>query len=59
MCQTTAEILSIGSPGYESMCGVCADVGEACALSCEALGDMEACAEACRRCADLCRALTG
>lgn len=59
-CQTAANGMKRGSPLYASFCAVCADVCDACAKSCERVGDteMQACADLCRRCADACREMS-
>ena len=58
MCQTAANFMSRGSEVHALTCGVCAEVCERCAASCEQTGDdeqMRRCAEVCRRCATSCR----
>lgn len=57
ICQTSANFMLRGSELHLSTCGVCAEVCERCATSCEQMGDdaqMKACAEMCRRCAESC-----
>lgn len=47
-----------GSQFSGRVCGVYADLCDACAQECQRIADgdiMRQCAEACRRCADLCR----
>lgn len=58
ICQTSADLMLMGSTYHARMCALCADVCEACARSCEQVGDMEACVLACRRCAESCRKMT-
>ena len=58
ICQTSANFMLRGSEFHARTCGVCAEVCERCAASCESLGDdqhMKDCAQACRRCAESCR----
>lgn len=58
ICQTSANFMLRGSDLHTHTCGVCAEVCERCARSCEQMGNdeqMQACAEACRRCAESCR----
>lgn len=58
ICQTSANFMLRGSELHGRTCGVCAEVCEACARSCDQMGDdamMRACADACRRCAESCR----
>jgi hypothetical protein len=55
ICEVTADFMTRGSP-YQAYIGeICAAICEAVAESCRLLGDMEECAEACERCAILCR----
>ncbi len=60
ICRTSADFMVRGSQHHHLTCGVSAKICEACAVSCEALGDaeMKACAEACRRCAESCGAMS-
>lgn len=57
MCRVTAHFMLRQSLYHEYTCTVCGDICEACAISCEEIGDpeMEACAKQCRECATLCR----
>jgi len=46
------------SPAHRRMCEVCAEVCDACAVSCEQFSDdrvLDDCAKECRRCAESCR----
>ena len=56
-CQAAADFMRRNSRLHASECAACADVCEACAQSCERLGDaeMKRCADICRRCAKSCR----
>ena len=55
MCQTSANFMLMQSPLHKITCGVCSQVCEACAKSCEEVGGMENCAQTCRTCAEHCR----
>ena len=58
ICRTSADFMLRRSDLHTLTCGVCAQVCERCAVSCETLRDddtMRACAEECRRCAASCR----
>lgn len=55
ICRTAAEFMLGSSVFYPQLCGLCAQVAEACAQSCEDVGGLEACARACRGCAQSCR----
>lgn len=55
LCQTATNFMLSGSAFHANLCGICGDVREACAKSCEAIGDMEECVKACRECAASCR----
>lgn len=53
-----ATLLSGNSRFAYQLCGVCADMCDACAAECEKYSDVETmriCAEACRRCGKTCR----
>lgn len=55
ICRSSAAFMLNGSPFHHQTCGVCAEVCEACARSCAAIGEMDDCVRACEHCADLCR----
>ena len=57
MCQTCADFMSRQSVMHTATCLACADVCDACAISCEQVGDemMLACADLCQRCGQACR----
>ena len=55
ICQTTSNFMLSGSAFYQNLCGICADICDACAKSCEQVGGMEDCVKACRACAESCR----
>ena len=57
ICQTSANFMLIGTELHNLTCGVCAQVCEECARSCEGLDGMEECVQACRRCAESCRTM--
>ena len=56
-CQTAADFMVRGSGHHAAECAACAEVCEACAVSCAAFDcdDMKRCTEVCRRCAQSCR----
>lgn len=56
-CQVAADFMTRDSRLHSSECAACAEICDACAQSCEHLGDaeMKRCAEICRRCAARCR----
>ncbi len=56
-CQSAANFMLIRTDKHKAMCGLCAEICEACAASCEQLGDMQDCVDACRRCAQSCRSM--
>jgi hypothetical protein len=58
ICRTAAHFMMADSALHPRVCGVCAEVCTACALSCEPLGDMEECVAACRACARSCEAMS-
>lgn len=55
ICRTAAHFMIMESRLHQKICAVCADVCEACAVSCQQIGDMGECVEICRHCADNCR----
>ncbi len=55
LCQTAADLMTSGSRFHARVCGVCADVSEACAKSCAGLDGMESCVQVCSDCAASCR----
>jgi hypothetical protein len=62
ICDTAVAFMARGSELQPMVCGVCADVCERCAASCERFGDdemMRKCADLCRRCAESCAAMAG
>jgi hypothetical protein len=58
ICKTAADAMSRKSQFHRQLCALCAEVCEACALSCDPLDGMEDCAATCRRCAELCRRMS-
>ena len=58
LCQTSANFMLSDSPLHGRVCLVCAEACEACAKSCEQVGDMRDCVEQCQRCAKSCRTMT-
>lgn len=60
ICTTSADFMLRMSDYHGSVCGVCAEVCDACAASCEQMpedGMMAQCAEMCRLCAHSCRSM--
>lgn len=55
ICRTAADFMLASSVFYPRLCGLCAEVCEACAQSCEEIGGLEGCVRACRGCAASCR----
>lgn len=55
ICKTAADFMLMDNPLHHKVCGVCAEICEACGHSCAQVGDMDECVEVCRACADLCR----
>ena len=58
LCQTSANFMLSDSPLHGRVCLICAEACEACAKSCEQVGDMRECVEECQRCAKSCRSMT-
>ncbi|KWT91631.1 MULTISPECIES: four-helix bundle copper-binding protein [unclassified Variovorax] len=58
LCQTSANFMLSDSPLHGRVCLICAEACEACAKSCEQVGDMRECVEECQRCAKSCRTMT-
>lgn len=54
VCQTSANFALMNSPFHGALCGVCAQVCEACAKSCDEVEGMAHCAATCRKCAQSC-----
>lgn len=56
ICHTSAKFMMMQSKYHTHLCGVCAEVCQDCAASCEAIGDesMKKCAEVCRKTAQSC-----
>lgn len=52
ICRTSAYFMQLGTEFHKRTCGVRADVCEECARSCEEVGGMDECIQACRRCAE-------
>lgn len=57
VCQTSANFALMNSPFHGALCGVCAQVCEACAESCEEVEGMAHCAATCRKCAHSCSSM--
>lgn len=58
MCQTSANLQLSASTFHVALCRLCADVCDACAASCAAIGGMEDCVKACVDCAASCRKMS-
>ena len=58
LCQTSANFMLSDSPLHGRVCLICAEACEACAKSCEQVGDMRDCVEECQDCAKSCRTMT-
>jgi hypothetical protein len=61
-CEFAASFLARESDHAVRACAICAEVCDACALSCERVPDdeeMRSCAQCCRRCAQACRDMAG
>lgn len=54
VCQTSANFALMNSPFHGALYGVCAQVCEACANSCDEVEGMAHCAATCRKCAQSC-----
>ncbi len=55
ICQTSANFMLSGAAHSSTVCAICAEICEACAIDCEKIGDMDQCVEACRDCAETCK----
>lgn len=57
ICQIAADFMARGSEHDHAICQLCADICDACAKSCEQIGDddMMRAANACSACAESCR----
>lgn len=58
LCQTSANFMLSDSPLHSRVCLICAEACEACAKSCEEVGDMSECVQECQSCAKSCRRMT-
>jgi hypothetical protein len=57
ICQTSANVMLVGSELHTHTCAACAAICRACEQACRRMGDddvMRECADACRRCAESC-----
>ena len=62
ICSTSANFMTWGIDLHPQVCGVCSDMCERCAASCESFKDdetMRRCGEVCRRCAESCASMAG
>ncbi|WP_285057358.1 four-helix bundle copper-binding protein [Pedobacter ginsengisoli] len=57
VCYTAAQLMSMGSPHAKVLCGICAEICDACGTECgkHNTSHCEECAEACLHCAQECR----
>lgn len=55
ICQTCVNFQLSGSSFHPAICGICADICEACEKNCAALGGMDDCVKVCNDCAISCR----
>jgi hypothetical protein len=55
ICRSAAAMMLIGTDHHRRVCAACAEICLDCARGCEAVGDMDDCIAACRRCAESCR----
>ena len=57
LCYAAAQLMSLGSTKENSVCKICADLCEACAVECSKHDNehCKACAAACRKCAEACK----
>lgn len=61
ICRLAIQLMSRGSKFADQICGLCADICEACANECANHKEMEhckRCEDACNRCAEECRKMT-
>jgi len=58
ICETSADAMLRHSTQSATICRACADIGRACAVSCDKLS-MSDCAAACRKCAESCTKMAG
>lgn len=62
ICQVSAGFMLRGSDVHQHVCGVCAEICEGCARSCEEVNDdpqMQRCIDECHACAESCRHMAG
>ena len=61
ICRMSGDFMLRGSDMHMLSCALCAEICDACATSCEDIGDpeMQECADLCRQCAELCREMSG
>jgi hypothetical protein len=55
ICSAAEDLLAHKSQFHTQVCALAADICEVCGEDCERVGEMEACVQACRRTAVLCR----
>ncbi len=59
ICRSAAHLMLINTELHKRTCRECADICEACAKDCEAIGGMDECVAECRRCAEICSRMAG
>lgn len=57
LCYAAAQLMSFGSSKAKELCGLCADLCEACGNECarHEVTHCQECAEKCKQCAEACR----
>ena len=61
ICSAAAQVMSMNGENAERLCGICADICQACGDECgkHDMDHCRRCAEACHRCAEECRSMAG
>jgi len=57
ICATAADFIMHKSQFHRQMCGLCAEVCQACAMDCQHLSGMDECVNVCRTCSQACRGM--
>ena len=59
ICNTSAEVMMLGTDAHTVACKACGELCAMCADECESMGDeMKDCAESCRRCQQSCEQMS-